>query len=152
MFAGSGNCDDFKAMEMASWKWSTLKVSRQLTPASTPHFPSFITSENLLPFIVTNVRTIDPIMSNIITRDGRQQITVLFSSIVTWNTLAQSVQWLGYGRDNRGINSRQGIEIFLHICSGVHRFSYKMGIRADFFGVKRPELEADISPPSSAEV
>jgi hypothetical protein len=36
--------------------------------------------------------------------------------------------------------------------SGAHPASYPMGTRALSLGVKRPECEADHSPPSSAEV
>jgi hypothetical protein len=36
--------------------------------------------------------------------------------------------------------------------SGAHRASYPMGNRSSFPGDKRPEREADHSPPSSAEV
>jgi hypothetical protein len=36
--------------------------------------------------------------------------------------------------------------------SGAHPASYPMGTRGSFPGVKRPVREADLSPPSSAEV
>jgi hypothetical protein len=36
--------------------------------------------------------------------------------------------------------------------SGAHPASYPMGTRGSFPGIKRPEREADRSPPSSAEV
>jgi hypothetical protein len=36
--------------------------------------------------------------------------------------------------------------------SGAHPASYRMGTRGSFLGVKRPGLEADNSPPLSAEV
>jgi hypothetical protein len=44
----------------------------------------------------------------------------------------------------------------LHHCVlnsfGAHPASYQMGARGSFLGLKRPEREADHSPPSSAEV
>jgi hypothetical protein len=41
--------------------------------------------------------------------------------------------------------------MFLGVC-GVHPASYIMDMGGYFLGVKRPEREADHSPPSSAEV
>jgi hypothetical protein len=40
----------------------------------------------------------------------------------------------------------------VHTGSGIHPFPYRMGNGASFPGVKRPGREADLSPPSSAEV
>jgi hypothetical protein len=55
---------------------------------------------------------------------------------------------LGYGLDDRGFESRQGLGIFLF--DTMSRQS--LGLRGSSPGVKRPEREADYSPPSSAEV
>jgi hypothetical protein len=61
---------------------------------------------------------------------------------------------------NIGVNNT--FEYILHITvffrhrvwtgSGVHLISYQMGTGGFFLGVQRPVLEADYSPPSSAEV
>jgi hypothetical protein len=66
---------------------------------------------------------------------------------------------LGYGLDDRGSRVRfpaGGGNFSLHHrvqnVSGAHPASYPMGTRGSFPGVKRPEREADYSPPSSAEV
>jgi hypothetical protein len=66
----------------------------------------------------------------------------------------------GYGLDNQGgggSSSPSRIKKFslLHIVqtgSGVHSTSYKMDTGGSFPGVKRQGLEADHSPPTSAEV
>jgi hypothetical protein len=67
---------------------------------------------------------------------------------------------LGYGLDDRGSRVRfpagAGNFSLHHRCvqnsSGAHPASYPMGIKALSLGVKRPERQADHSPPSSAEV
>jgi hypothetical protein len=66
---------------------------------------------------------------------------------------------LGYGLDDWSSRVRfpAGAGNYSpHHCvqnsSGAHPASYQMGIRGPFPGVKRPESEADHSPPSSAEV
>jgi hypothetical protein len=67
---------------------------------------------------------------------------------------------LGYGLEDRGSRVRfpAGVGNFSlhHRCvqngSGAQPASYLMGTRGSFPGVKRPEREADHSPPSSAEV
>jgi hypothetical protein len=41
---------------------------------------------------------------------------------------------------------------YVQTGSGVHPSSYTMGTGSSFPGVKRPEREADHSPPTSAEV
>jgi hypothetical protein len=52
--------------------------------------------------------------------------------------------------------SRQGQEFSLlqivQTGSGVHPTSYPMGTGGPFPGLKRPVREADLSPPTSAEV
>jgi hypothetical protein len=65
---------------------------------------------------------------------------------------------LGYGLDDRGFDSRQGLEIFLFITA-VSRLSLgpthppiQWVPGALSMGVKRPGREADHSSPSSAEV
>jgi hypothetical protein len=64
---------------------------------------------------------------------------------------------LGYGLDNRGFESRQGVEIFLFTtASGPDLEPTHLPIQwvpgALSLGVKRPGREADQSPTSSAEV
>jgi hypothetical protein len=66
---------------------------------------------------------------------------------------------LGYGLDDRGSTVRFPVgtgDFFLHHRlqngSGAHPASYPMGTRGSSLGIKRPEREADHSPPSSAEV
>jgi hypothetical protein len=66
---------------------------------------------------------------------------------------------LGYGLDDRGSRFRfpAGAGNFslrhrVQNGSRAHPASYPMGTRGSFPGVKRPEREADNSPPSSAEV
>jgi hypothetical protein len=66
---------------------------------------------------------------------------------------------LGYGLDDRGskVPFPAGAGNFsLHYRvqhgPGAHPVSYPMGTGGSFSGVKRPGLEADHSPPSSAEV
>jgi hypothetical protein len=55
----------------------------------------------------------------------------------------------GYRLDDRGFDSRQGQETFLH-C--VQTASYPVGSVSNFAGYKGSEREADHSSPSSAEV
>jgi hypothetical protein len=66
---------------------------------------------------------------------------------------------LGYGLDDLGSRVRLPAgagNFYIHHRvqngSGAHPASYPMGIRGPFLGVKRPEREADHSPPSSADV
>jgi hypothetical protein len=66
---------------------------------------------------------------------------------------------LGYGLDDWGSRVRFQVgagNFSLHHRvqngSGAHPASYPVGNRGSFPGVKRPGLEADHSPPSSAEV
>jgi hypothetical protein len=66
---------------------------------------------------------------------------------------------MGYGLDDRGsrVRFQAGARTFsLHHRvqkgSGAHPASYPMGSRGSFPGVKRPGLEADYSPPSSAKI
>jgi hypothetical protein len=75
--------------------------------------------------------------------------------------IAQSVQWLGYGLDDRGSRVRfpAGAGNFslphrVQNGSGAHPPSYPMGTvpGALFLGVKRPGREANHSLPSSVEV
>jgi hypothetical protein len=76
--------------------------------------------------------------------------------------VAQSVQWLGYGLDNRGSIHARGTDFF---SSPLHLFttSSRTALRptqppiqwvpgALSLRVKRPGCEAEHSPPSSAEV
>jgi hypothetical protein len=64
----------------------------------------------------------------------------------------------GYGLSDRGVEVRVpvGSRIFtspiVQTGSGVHPTSCTMGNGGSFPGVKRPGLEADHSPPASAEV
>jgi hypothetical protein len=73
--------------------------------------------------------------------------------------IAQSVQRLATGWTAEGsqFESRYGQEFsllhFVRTSSGAHPASYPMGTgRVLSPGVKRPRLEADHSPPTSAEV
>jgi hypothetical protein len=66
---------------------------------------------------------------------------------------------LGYRLDNwgSGVQFPAGAgNVSLNHCvqngSGAHPASYPMGTRGSFLGVKRPEREADHSPPSSADI
>jgi hypothetical protein len=63
---------------------------------------------------------------------------------------------LGYGLDEWGFESWQGLGIFHHhvqTSSGAHPASYPMGTRGPFLGGKKwLGCEADNSPPSSTEV
>jgi hypothetical protein len=66
---------------------------------------------------------------------------------------------LGYGLEDRGSRVRFPAEagnFSLNHCvqngSRTHPASYSMGTVGSFPGVKRPQREADHSPPSSAEV
>jgi hypothetical protein len=70
--------------------------------------------------------------------------------------IAQPVQWLGYGLDNRSSITGKGRDFFflrprLYRLWGPLSILFN-GYRDSFPGVKRPEREADHSPPSSAEV
>jgi hypothetical protein len=63
----------------------------------------------------------------------------------------------GYGLDDQGFESQQGLAIFLFTIASwpaPHQASYPVGIRRSFprVGVKRPGREADYLPPSSAEM
>jgi hypothetical protein len=62
----------------------------------------------------------------------------------------------GLEADGSEFESRYGLEFsLLHVVqtgSGIHPTSYPMGTGAISFGAKRSELEADNSPPASAEV
>jgi len=61
---------------------------------------------------------------------------------------------LGYGVDDRGFEFGQGnfsIHHSVQAGSGAHSTSYIMDNGDLFLGVKRPVLDADHSPPSSAE-
>jgi hypothetical protein len=59
----------------------------------------------------------------------------------------------GYGLDGPGIESRWGARFFAHVQTGpgAHPASCTMGT-GSFPGVKRPRLDANYPPPSSAEV
>jgi hypothetical protein len=64
---------------------------------------------------------------------------------------------LGYGLDDRGFESQQGLGTFsihhrVQTGSGAHPASYPMGTRDFSVGVKREGREVDHSPPSSAEI
>jgi hypothetical protein len=66
---------------------------------------------------------------------------------------------LGYGLDDRGSKVRfpagaGNFSLHHHVQngSGTHPASYPVGTRGSLPRVKRPEREADHSPPSSAEV
>jgi hypothetical protein len=68
-------------------------------------------------------------------------------------------QWYNVrlGLDGRGLESWRGLGIFPHrrrvqTVSGAHPASYPVGTRALSLGIKRPEHEADHSPPSSADI
>jgi hypothetical protein len=72
--------------------------------------------------------------------------------------VAQSVQKLGYGMDNRGSVPARGNDgsFSLQHCvqtgSGAHPSSYPMGTGSSFPGIRRPGRKADHSPPSSAKI
>jgi hypothetical protein len=73
----------------------------------------------------------------------------------TWG-LVQSVQWLGYGLDDRGSFLGGGRDFFLFATASgptlgptQHRIQWVMGDLS--LRVKRPGPEADYSPPSSAD-
>jgi hypothetical protein len=61
---------------------------------------------------------------------------------------------VGYGLDDRELESRQRLGIFLFTTTvwGAHPASYPVGIRGSFPGCKAAGDEADHSPPSSTEV
>jgi hypothetical protein len=64
---------------------------------------------------------------------------------------------LGYGLDDRGFESREGLGIFLFTTAfrpapGPTQPPIQWALGALSLAVKRPEREADHSPPSSAEV
>jgi hypothetical protein len=66
---------------------------------------------------------------------------------------------VGYGLDDRGsrvqLPAGAGNFSLHHLIqngSGAHPASYAMGTRGFSLGLKQPGLEADHSPPSSAEV
>jgi hypothetical protein len=64
---------------------------------------------------------------------------------------------LGYGLDDRGFESRQGLRIFLFStvsrpALGPTQPPIQCAPRDPSPGVRRPGVEADHSPPSSAEV
>jgi hypothetical protein len=64
---------------------------------------------------------------------------------------------MGYGLDDRGFESRQGLGIFLfttasRLALGLTQPPIQWVPEAPSLGVKRPVGEADNSPPSSAEV
>jgi hypothetical protein len=63
---------------------------------------------------------------------------------------------LGYGLDHRGFDSWQGLGIFLFTTASRAALEPQPPIqwvpRALSLGVKRPEREADYTPPSTAEV
>jgi hypothetical protein len=56
----------------------------------------------------------------------------------------------GYGLDRSSIPDFSLLHS-VQTGSGTHRASYPVGIKESLTGVKRPELEIDHSPPSSAE-
>jgi hypothetical protein len=65
----------------------------------------------------------------------------------------------GYGLDDRGSEVRfpagaGNFSVLHHVQtgSGAHPASFPMGTGVSFLGLKRPEREADRSPPSSADV
>jgi hypothetical protein len=64
----------------------------------------------------------------------------------------------GYGLEGQGVGFRVPVESRIYTSpivqtvSGVHPTSYTMGTGSSFSWVKRPEREADHSPPTSAEV
>jgi hypothetical protein len=57
----------------------------------------------------------------------------------------------GYGLDDRGSESQQGLEIFL-FTNEVQPDSSPLYNRGSFSGVKWPGREANHSPPSNAEM
>jgi hypothetical protein len=64
---------------------------------------------------------------------------------------------LGYGLDDRGFESRQGLGILLYtsasrLALGPTQPPIQWVSRSLSLGVKRPGREADYSPPSSTEV
>jgi hypothetical protein len=64
---------------------------------------------------------------------------------------------LGYGLDDRGFEPRQGVSIFFFTTAsrpalGPTQSPIQWVRGVPSLGVKRPECEADHSPPSSAEV
>jgi hypothetical protein len=64
---------------------------------------------------------------------------------------------LGYGLDDRGFGSRQGLGIFLFTTAsrpalGPTEPPIRWVLGALFLGVKRSGCEADFAPPSSVDV
>jgi hypothetical protein len=94
---------------------------------------------------------------NVITCKLRSLLIQLFSDFDSRDSSVGIA--LGYGLEDRGPRVRfppRAGNFSLHHRvqkgSGAHPASYLMGTRTLSLGVKRPEHEADHSPPSSVEV